>query len=66
MPLFLAACMKCVDSYMWLAFILFHDTRRGENLFHTPTSITKQLRIEAILRQMEMLMVTAHKKESHI
>lgn len=68
MPVFLAACMKCVDTFMWLSFILFHDTGRGEkkNPFHTPTSITSQLRIEAILRQMEMLTVTAHKHESHI
>lgn len=56
---------------MWIhicGFHLFYFTTQGgrENLFHTPTSITKQLRIEAILRQMEMLMVTAHKQESHI
>lgn len=32
-PVFLAACMKCVDTYMWLSFILFHNTRREEKSF---------------------------------
>lgn len=43
-PVFLAACMKCVDTRMWLPFILFHDTgRRGEKsfsytyIYHIPT-----------------------------
>lgn len=56
---------------VWIHICGFHlfcfmTQGRGKNPFHTPTSITKQLRIEAILRQMEMLMVTAHKQESHI
>lgn len=77
-PLHLVMRVPCKCLYfllpawnVWIhvcGFHLFCFTTQGggTNLFHTPTSITKQLRIEAILRQMEMLMVTAHKQESHI
>lgn len=33
MPVFLTALMKGMDTHMWLSFILFHDTGKGEKSF---------------------------------